>query len=62
MPVSIRKEHNMTITQAADYILDKVHAAGLPIHCVTLKGGREYTKEEAGEIADKLIQQAKNWK
>lgn len=52
----------MTITQAADYILDKVHAAGLPLHCVTLKGGREYTKEEADEIADKLIQQAKNWK
>lgn len=51
----------MTVTQAAGYILDRVHAAGLPMRFVTIQGGREYTKEEANEIADKLIQQAKNW-
>lgn len=50
----------MTVTQAAGYILDKVHAAGLPIRFLTIQGGREYTEEEANKIAEELIQQAKN--
>ena len=52
----------MTMVQAANYILEKVHTAGLTLHCVTLQADREYTKEEADKVVDELIQQAKSWK